>query len=415
MEIDSHKKLILEAPIGFAHHKILLDESGQPNDFIYLEVNRAFERITGIRAEMLAGRKFSEIHRRVKRMKLNLLDLYGEVALNGSCRTFDYFSESLQQWSKAVVFSNEKYFFTIFFVDITNEKKQLIELAKNLDSISEYNEKLQQLNEEIAFMREILDNVMTERNNLIEELSIVKEKLDLLNLQKDKVCSIIAHDLRSPFSGLLGISKMLSDNLQSLTQEEIQDFAKALKDSIESTYKLLENLLEWSRLQRGMIPFKPDYFNFGELVAEVAAVQEVKANEKGIAIVNNVPNDLIVYADYNMLNTVLRNLVSNAIKFTPRGGKVEIASKDNGDSIEVSVKDTGIGIPEEMIPQLFKVGAKTSRSGTEGESSSGFGLILCKELIDKHLGKIWVESQVDKGTTFYFTIPQNSGAKETEK
>lgn len=415
MEPDFYKKLISEAPIGFAHHKILLDASGKPNDFIYLEVNHTFERITGARAEMLVERKFSEIQRRVKRMKLDLLDLYSGVAINSGCKTFDYFSEPLQQWSKAMVFSNEKYFFTIVFVDITSEKKQLIELAKNLESISEYNEKLQRLNEEIAFMREILDNVITERNNLIEELSMVKEKLDLLNLQKDKVCSIIAHDLRSPFSGLLGISKALADNIESLTQEEIRDFAKALKDSIESTYKLLENLLEWSRLQRGILPFEPDYINLKEILEGIVYVQEVKAKEKGIALVNNVPDDLAVYADYNMLSTVLRNLVSNAIKFTPKGGKVEIASKDNGDFVEVSVKDTGIGIPEEMIPHLFKIGAKTSRSGTEGEPSSGFGLVLCKELIDKHLGKIWVESQVGKGTTFYFAIPHNNLVKETEK
>lgn len=415
METDFYKKLILEAPIGFAHHKILLDESGQANGFTYLEVNRVFERITGLRAEMIVERKFSEIRRRVERKKLNLFDLYTKVALNGGCQTFDYFSESLQQWSKAIVFSNEKYFFTIFFVDITNERKQLIELAKNLESIGEYNEKLQQLNEEIAFMREMLDNVITERNNLIEELSIVKEKLDLLNLQKDKVCSIIAHDLRSPFSGLLGISKVIYDNLQSLTREEIQDLVKELKDSIESTYKLLENLLEWSRLQRGILPFEPDHFNLWEIVEGVVYSQEVKAKEKEIAIVNNVSNDLVIYADYNMLSTVLRNLVSNAIKFTPRGGKVEIASKDDGDFVEVSVKDTGVGIPEEMIPHLFKIGAKTSRSGTEGEPSSGFGLVLCKELIDKHLGKIWVESQVGKGTTFYFAIPHNNLVKETEK
>lgn len=403
---DFYKRLILEGPVGFAHHKILLDESGQPIDFIYLEVNRTFERLTGFRAEMIVERKFSEIRRRVKRMKLDLLDLYGEVALNGSCKTFDYFSEPLQQWSKAIVFSDEKYFFTIFFVDVTDEKKQLNKLGENLESISEYNEKLQQLNEEITFIQGMLNNVIAERNNLIEEISELKEKLDLLNLQKDKVCSIIAHDLRTPFSGLLGVSKILSDDLQSLPQEEIQSFAKTLKDSVESTYKLLEDLLEWSRLQRGMVPFEPDYFNLGEIVEGVIGSQKVKAEEKRITIVNNVPGDLLVYADYNMLSTVFRNLVSNAIKFTPKGGRIKIESKNSGDFIEVAVEDTGIGIPKEMIPQLFKVGAKTSRVGTEGEASTGFGLILCKEFIDKHLGKIWVESQTDKGTTFYFTIPK---------
>ncbi len=406
MELDFYKKLFFEAPIGYAHHKIILNEENQPIDFVYLEVNNMFEKLTGMRAELLVQRKFSQMFRRIKKSKLDLLDLYGEVALEGGCKTFDYFSDYLQQWTKAIVFSNEKYFFTILFVDITNERKQIQEMLKNFDSVNEYSEQIRQLSEELNLTRNMLDNIIAERNNLIDEISEIKEKFDILLLQKDKICSIIAHDLRSPFSGMLGVSKILSEELNNLTQDEIHNFTIMLKDSIENTYKLLENLLEWSRLQRGMIPFEPRSFNLGEMVENIIATHEAKSNEKEILVMNNVPSDLIVFADMNMIDTVLRNLLSNAIKFTPKGGRVEINTRSNENYVEVSVADTGIGIPDEMIPQLFKIGAKTSRSGTEGETSTGFGLILCKELIDKHLGNIWVESQVGKGTKFYFTIPQ---------
>lgn len=406
MELDFYKKLFFEAPIGYAHHKIILNEENQPIDFIYLEVNNMFEKLTGMRAELLVQRKFSQMFRRIKKSKLDLLGLYSEVALEGGCKTFDYFSDYLQQWTKAIVFSNEKYFFTILFVDITNERKQVQEMLKNFDSVNEYSEQIRQLSEELNLTRNMLDNIIAERNNLIDEISEIKEQFDILLLQKDKICSIIAHDLRSPFSGMLGVSKILSEELNNLTQDEIHNFTIMLKDSIENTYKLLENLLEWSRLQRGMIPFEPKSFNLGEMVENTVAIHEAKSNEKEILVMNHVPSDLIVFADMNMIDTVLRNLLSNAIKFTPKGGRVEINTRSDENYVEVSVADTGIGIPDEMIPQLFKVGAKTSRSGTEGEASTGFGLILCKELIDKHLGNIWVESQVGKGTKFYFTIPQ---------
>jgi signal transduction histidine kinase len=237
-------------------------------------------------------------------------------------------------------------------------------------------------------------------------LDLKNKELHELNLTKDKFFSIISHDLRGPFNGFLGLSKLMAESLQELTHEEIQKMAGALRDSATNLFRLLENLLEWSRMQQDSIKFNPDSTLLMPLIAETMRPVLDSSNKKEVEISYEIPGDLEVFADKHMLASTIRNLTTNAVKYTPKGGKVTIAAKLlPGNSVEISVRDTGIGMTPEMVDDLFRLDVESNRSGTENEPSSGLGLLLCKDFVEKHGGKIWVESEEGKGSTFYVTFP----------
>ena len=188
-----------------------------------------------------------------------------------------------------------------------------------------------------------------------------------------------------------------------------------MRKSATGLYSLLENLLEWSQLQRGFIFYTPELILLKPKVLIVTALVKESAIKKEIDLSYNIPEDLMVFADENMLGGILRNLTSNAVKFTPKGGKVTITAKSMPDGrVEISVKDTGIGMTREMVENLFQIEINTSRKGTDSEPSSGLGLILCKDFVEKHGGKLWVESEEGKGSMFYFNIPGNADLKAKE-
>ena len=239
-----------------------------------------------------------------------------------------------------------------------------------------------------------------------EEIKKKNEELQRLIESKDKFFSIIAHDLRSPFNGFLGLSQIIVEESDTLTPEELQKMAVSMRDSAINLYRLLENLLQWSTMQQDRISFNPQVIHINPIIEESLAMVWQSALNKKIEILCLTSGDLEVYADSNMLQTILRNLFSNSIKFTRKGGQITISaikSKDN--SIEISVKDSGIGMNSAMINGLFTPGINTSRKGTDGEASTGLGLIICKDFVEKHGGKLWVMSREGKGSTFYFTIP----------
>ena len=247
---------------------------------------------------------------------------------------------------------------------------------------------------------------VTKRTIAEHELRESEIKLKELNAEKDKFFSIITHDLRSPFSGFLGLTQIMAEELSSLSMAQLQELAISLKNSATNLYSLLENLLKWSMVQLGSIPFTPGILKLSPMVEECVTTVIEPAKIKGIEITCTIPENTEVCADSNMLQTVIRNLVSNALKFTPKGGKISVSSKtDNKNGIEISIHDTGIGMSKTIVSNLFRSDVQTNRKGTEGEPSSGLGLILCKEFVEKHGGKIWVESEVGNGSTFYFTLP----------
>jgi signal transduction histidine kinase len=236
--------------------------------------------------------------------------------------------------------------------------------------------------------------------------------LQAINAEKDKFFSIIAHDLRGPLSAFVAATQILTEEIQTMEIEDIKDITLSMKTSASNIYSLLENLLEWSRLRRGGMDFVPVKLNMKKIIGESIAVLSESASKKGIEIEATIPDKLEILADNHMFESVIRNLISNAIKFTTHGGKVKVTVNSKEDrSTEINISDSGIGISPELKSRLFQINEKTSQPGTEGEQSTGLGLLLCKEFIQKHNSKIWVESEVGLGSTFSFSIKQYENLK----
>ena len=248
---------------------------------------------------------------------------------------------------------------------------------------------------------------ITDRKKAERALKESEAELRESNETKDKFFSIIAHDLKSPFNAILGFSSILVENHKEYDEDERDMMIKTVNNSANNAFKLLENLLTWSRSQSGKIPFIPEELYFKILLIETISNLQASANQKQIQLIETISEEEVIFADKNMISTVLRNLISNAVKFTNKGGNIVISSQahSNSNFLEISVKDSGVGIPKEKIDDLFRIDKDTSTKGTENEKGTGLGLILCKEFVAKHGGKIWVESEIDKGSTFYFTIP----------
>jgi two-component system phosphate regulon sensor histidine kinase PhoR len=242
-----------------------------------------------------------------------------------------------------------------------------------------------------------------------EDTEAANAQLQELNASKDTFFSIIAHDLRNPLSSLHELTQIIEENLDHYSPDELKEMIVLQKTAAENLYKLLENLLTWSRVQRGVISYEPQPIDTRRLVARNVALLALQAERKQITLTSSIREGTVIYADFNMADTVIRNLISNAIKYTFVGGTVNMSARQDDHSVEVSVSDTGIGIEEEHIPKLFRIDAKYKQLGTNREEGTGLGLILCKEFVERHGGKIWVESQVGKGTTFRFTLPKATG------
>ncbi len=240
------------------------------------------------------------------------------------------------------------------------------------------------------------------------ELKEKNVQLQELNASKDKFFSIISHDLRSPFNTLLGFAQLLTENVERYNKDQIKSYVDKLYTSAERLYALLENLLTWSRLQRGVMEYEPEDINILEIAEDNIGLFLSKADQKQIGLTSSISQEILTYADYNMVNTVVRNLISNALKFTKAGDTVDISVREYSAHIEVAVSDSGIGISQEDRHKLFRIDVQHSNVGTAGEAGTGLGLVLCQELVERNSGRIWVESEVGKGATFRFTLPRVS-------
>jgi len=250
----------------------------------------------------------------------------------------------------------------------------------------------------------------------IVERERVEEALREANATKDTFFSIIAHDLRSPFTALIGYAELALQSFDESSKEKMKEYITQIQSSAESVYALLENLLTWSRIQRDVMEYRPENIPLHQMVNHLVYLFISNAQQKQITFRNFVPIEISVYADANMIQTVIRNLISNAIKFTDVGGSINISARQDNQYVEVSVSDSGMGIPEVDLPKLFRIDMK-SMTGTAGERGTGIGLPLCKDLVEKNGGSLWVESEPGKGTTFRFTLsphrlPQASPPKQ---
>ncbi|MCD4791887.1 MAG: PAS domain S-box protein [Bacteroidales bacterium] len=261
------------------------------------------------------------------------------------------------------------------------------------------------LNEQNSVVKLIaIDSDISKLKEAENEILKQHDELKILNATKDKFFNIIAHDLRNPFNSLLGFSKLLLQNLKNRNFEKSYTFAEIIMNSSLKTFELLEKLLTWSRSQTGKIEIKPENLNIKKLIDNNIDLLKNSAKNKNITLSANLKNSTVVFADSNMVNTVLQNLITNAIKFSNQDDIITINAKETDECVLVSVSDTGVGISPENITKLFKVHENIITKGTAKEPGTGLGLILCKEFIEKHKGKIWAESTLGKGTIFYFTL-----------
>ena len=347
---------------GFALHEVIYDSNNKPLDYRILDVNPAFEKQVGIHAENVKGALATKIY---GVSPAPYIDIYARVAETGERHFFQTYFPPLDRHFQISVFSPNPGYFATIFVDIT-ERKKAEEALKNNET----------------YLRELVAT-------------------------KDKFFSIIAHDLKNPFNSILGLSNLLVEQIQEKNFDGIEEYARIIQKSSTTVFDLLMNLLEWARSQTGRMEFSREYIELGGLINEVIELSNESAHQKSITIIKELPRNLLVYADKAMINTILRNLISNAIKFTYPGGQIIISAEKMPDELKISISDNGIGIKKEAIGKLFRIDENNTRIGTQNERGTGLGLILCKEFIEKHHGKIWVESELGKGSKFSFTIPKN--------
>ncbi|WP_372753970.1 ATP-binding protein [Labilibaculum sp.] len=250
-------------------------------------------------------------------------------------------------------------------------------------------------------------NDITNRKQAELKLKNSEASLRELNSTKDKFFSIIAHDLKSPFNGIMGFSEVLSDQVKNNNYEGIEKYAEIINTSSQHAMDLLTNLMEWSRVQTGLIKFNPEYIDVVPMIKSITELLKSASEHKSITISLNSSINFILYADKEMIEVVLRNLISNAIKFTPYKGAINITTVEKENEYVISVVDNGIGIENNVLENLFRIDNSHSTLGTNNERGTGLGLILCNDFIAKHKGKIWVESELDVGSTFYFSLPKN--------
>lgn len=262
----------------------------------------------------------------------------------------------------------------------------------------------------------ILEAELTAKNIEIkrqkEEIEIQRKELEQLNQMKDKFFAIIAHDLKNPFSTVLSLSELLAKEFASFDQSNLQMFIEQIYKYSNKTFNLLENLLQWSMLQTGRLTPKPQMANLADVINDTVDLLRGNAINKSINLYWAFPTDAFAFFDVNMITTVVRNLISNAIKFTPQNGEVIVRVEAEPEYYKISVTDTGVGMPNDTIQKLFRIDSNPTTLGTNEESGTGLGLILCKEFVEKNGGTIGVRSEVNKGSTFYFTVPRFEKKKQ---
>jgi PAS domain S-box-containing protein len=339
-------------------------------DGVYIDVNEGFTKMTGFTQEDVSGKLSTEIN--IWAIPEDLDKMIAGIKEKGFIKNLESKFRCKDGSLKTAIISAN--------IIVLNNEPHILTIARDI----------------------------TERKQAEDEIKQKSKELAKSNAEKDKFFSILAHDLRSPFNGFLGLTQIMVEEMQSLTKAEIQEIAVDMSKSATNLYRLLENLLKWSQIQQGMISFNPEVIQLDLVVGESIDMIQESANNKDIELVTDIPADLVAFADKNMLQSTVRNLVSNAVKFTPKGGKIKLSAKASvNQCIEIAIQDSGIGMNQFLIDNIFRFDVKTNRLGTENEPSTGLGLMLCKEFVEKQGGEIWVESAEGSGSIFHFTIPYN--------
>lgn len=295
----------------------------------------------------------------------------------------------------------------LFFQNDEKEKRAAELVIANKELVFQNNEKEKRATELIIAYKELVFQNEEKEKRAAELITTNNELLQLiqLNKDKDKFFSIISHDLKNPFNAIIGFSDLLIEQIKKKDYENIGEFANIILQSSNRAMDLLTNLMAWAQSQSGRMNFNPEYFDIIPLINEVILLLKNISEQKSILIANTLPASIHVNADKEMISTVLRNLISNAIKFTQAEGKITISAMSKQNQLTVSVSDTGVGISKKRIDKLFNISDGYSTPGTQNEKGTGLGIILCKEFITINNGEIWVESKEGIGTTIYFSLP----------
>lgn len=297
----------------------------------------------------------------------------------------------------------------------SEQKEKEIGLLKKQRKLAEENVNLQtNLNTSLIIVTLLLIAVVLivirkyrQKNTLNQKLAESEAHLQKVNFTKDKFFSIIAHDLRGPLGTLSGLTEILDEDAEEMDKKSIVELSGDINQISKNTINLLNNLLTWASIQTGKVETSKDNFDIFNVVDSVYQLLNKNLNQKGISFINEIPKGFFVYADQNMISSVIRNLIHNAIKFTRTEGKITASAKVNNEYVSISISDSGVGIPDENIDKLFEIGSKVSTYGTENEVGTGLGLILSKEFADKNNGSIEVTSKIEKGTTFTISLPKS--------
>lgn len=344
--------------------------------------------------------------------KLNL-DNTKFVTVNKSfISLFGFTEKQVKSLSFAELFSNEndykKVMATIDEIDTLNNYNIMLINAAGENFQAAINARIyKDLSNDKTLEGSIRD--ITKEKTAEDKIKKYNEELQALNTSKDKFFSIVAHDLVSPFSAVIGYSEILLDEYNSLPREQIGEFAKSINSVSNNANRLLTELIDWSRIQTGRMFYQPQSVNLNNIAADIMMLFTEVAKKKEITISNLIDKNYNVFADYKMLGTSFRNLVSNALKFTSHGGEILLKAEDKNKHYEITVQDNGVGMSSEVQGKLFQIDVHHTQRGTDNEKGTGLGLILTQEFIKKHGGSIWVESELGKGARFIFTLP-----KETE-
>jgi PAS domain S-box-containing protein len=299
--------------------------------------------------------------------------------------------------------------YKIYTNPIIDDNKQVIGAIKVYTDITDLKTaetKLIKLIDELSLSKKTIENQLCEINKINSQLIDSQERLKQLNSDKDKLFSIIAHDLRNPISSFLNFTSILSNDYSNLSLQEIGTFSESLHISAKHMHKLLENLLDWARSQTGGIVFKPMEFNLNEIIFDNLFLFKKSADEKNISIIAEYAEKPVVFADYNMIDTITRNLISNAIKFTNPGGTVKVCITEEENNLLLQIHDNGIGMNNSIINNLFSMDKSTFRTGTAREKGTGLGLLIVKEFISLHRSELFIKSEEGKGSVFSFKLPK---------
>jgi PAS domain S-box-containing protein len=360
---EKYRLLFENLNYGFLMGEVITDQTNEPVDFRIVEVNRYVKEFLGFDPVEVRGKTILEIFPTAE-MEIDVIKKICSPALTGIPVAVESYSTTLKKHLKIHSYCPVKGYFAAIYEDVSERWKAEAEVREKND------------------------------------------ELRRLNVEKDKFFSIIAHDLKSPFHTFINLTRMMEEKFPSFTLVKNLEYIRMIGDSAVNLFRLLENLLDWAKLQRGMISVNPVSISVLSAVESNLDMVRDHARKKNIDVSTDVPEDMQVYADERMVDGILRNLITNAVKFTQPGGKIAVAAKHQDRThIVISVRDTGIGISRKMCDNLFRLDVSSGRPGTEGEVSTGLGLILCKEFVERNGGTISVKSKPGKGSVFSFTLP----------